>query len=67
MGFSVSGDAIEPSLNLNRHLIPNPVATFLMRVEGDLVAGAEAQPGDQLILVRFKAPQSGSLVVAEIA
>ncbi len=44
MGFPVPGDAIEPSLDLNRHLIANPAATFIMRVEGDLVAGAALSP-----------------------
>ena len=67
MGFPVPGDAIEPSLDLNRHLIANPAATFIMRVEGDLVAGAAAQPGDLLILDRSQPPQPGCLVVAAIA
>lgn len=67
MGFPVPGDAIEPSLDLNRHLITNPAATFIMRVEGDLVAGAATQPGDLLILDRSRPPQPGSLVVAAIA
>ncbi|XGB42993.1 MAG: hypothetical protein LVS60_04040 [Nodosilinea sp. LVE1205-7] len=37
MAFPVPGDAIEPSLALNRHLIPNPTATFLMREEISIV------------------------------
>ena len=56
MGFPVPDDAIEPSIDLNRHLIANPAATFIMRVEVDLVAGAEAQPGDLLILDRSSPP-----------
>ncbi|XGB42103.1 MAG: hypothetical protein LVS60_18385 [Nodosilinea sp. LVE1205-7] len=39
-----------------------PAATFIMRVEGDLVAGAAAQPGDLLILDRSRPPQPGSLM-----
>ena len=67
MGFPVPGDAIEPSLDLNRHLITNPAATFILRVEGDLVTDAETHPGDLLIIDRSKPPQTGALVVAAIA
>lgn len=35
MGFPVPGDATEPSLDLNRHLITDPAATFILPVGGD--------------------------------
>lgn len=66
MGFPVPGDAIEQSLDLNRHLIHNPAATFFMRVEGDMVADAEVDPGDLLIVDRALAAQHESLVVGVI-
>ena len=66
MGFPVPGDAIEQSLDLNRHLVHNPAATFFMRVEGDMVAHAEVHPGDLLILDRSLAAQHESLVVGVI-
>ena len=68
MGFPVPGSAIEQSLDLNQHLIRNPAATFLMRVEGDMVpADQEVQPGDLLVVDRSQTTQDGSLVVAAIA
>ena len=67
MAFPVPGDAIEQSLDLNHHLIHNPAATFFMRVEGDMVAGQDVQPGDLLVVDRSQTAQDGSLVVAAIA
>jgi DNA polymerase V len=67
MAFPVPGDAIEQSLDLNQHLIHNPAATFFMRVEGDMVADQEVQPGDLLVVDRSQTAQDGSLVVAAIA
>jgi DNA polymerase V len=66
MGFPLPGDAIEPSLNLNQHLIHNPAATFFMRVEGDMTADQEVQPGDLLVIDRSVPAQDGSLVVAAL-
>jgi len=67
MGFPVPGDAIEQRLDLNRHLIHNPAATFLMRVEGDMVAEAEVSPGDLLIVDRSLTAQTSSLIVGGVA
>ncbi|MGG6241593.1 S24 family peptidase [Nodosilinea sp. AN01ver1] len=67
MAFPVPGDAIEQSLDLNQHLIHNPAATFFMRVEGDMAADHEVQPGDLLVVDRAQTAQDGSLVVAAIA
>ncbi|MEM1292314.1 MAG: S24 family peptidase [Cyanobacteria bacterium P01_H01_bin.162] len=66
MGFPVPGDVIEQSLDLNRHLVHNPAATFFMRVEGDMVAHAEVHPGDLLIIDRSRVAQHESLVVGVI-
>jgi DNA polymerase V len=67
MGFPVPGDAIEPSLDLNHHLIHNAAATFFMRVEGDGAADQDVQPGDLLVVDRSVVAQDGSLVVAVVA
>ncbi|MGF1569590.1 MAG: S24 family peptidase [Nodosilinea sp.] len=67
MAFPVPGDAIEQSLDLNQHLIHNPAATFFMRVEGDMAADQEVQPGDLLVVDRSQNAHDGSLVVAVIA
>lgn len=67
MSFPVPGDAIEQSLALNQHLIHNPAATFFMRVEGDMAAGQDVQPGDLLVVDRSQTAQDDSLVVAAMA
>ncbi|RZM82724.1 S24 family peptidase [Leptolyngbya iicbica] len=64
MGFPVPGDVIEQSLDLNRYLIRNPAATFLMRVTGDMVVDTEVQPGDLLVVDRSRSVQGGGLVVS---
>jgi DNA polymerase V len=66
MGFPVPGDAIEQSLDLNRHLVHNPAATFFMRVEGDMVVHAEVYLGDLLIIDRSLVAHHESLVVGVI-
>ena len=63
MSFPVPGDAIEQSLDLNRHLIHNPAATFFMRAEGGMVADREVCPGDLLVVDRSLDAQSHDLVV----
>lgn len=67
MGFPVPGDAIEPSLDLNRYLIHTPAATFLMEVEGDMVANTEVRVGDLLIVDRALTAVDGSLVIGSIS
>jgi len=66
MGFPVPGDAIEQSLDLNRHLIHNPAATFFMRVEGDAAADQSVQAGDLLVVDRSLEAQHQSLIVGVI-
>ncbi|MDB9529577.1 S24 family peptidase [Oscillatoria sp. CS-180] len=66
MGFPVPGDAIEQSLDLNRHLIHNPAAIFFMRVDGDAAADAAVLPGDLLVVDRSLTVQNHSLVVGII-
>ncbi|MEL6385301.1 MAG: S24 family peptidase [Cyanobacteria bacterium J06626_18] len=63
MSFPVPGDAIEQSLDLNRHLVHNPAATFFMKATGDGVADAEVCPGDLLVIDRSLEAQDQSLVV----
>jgi DNA polymerase V len=64
MGFPVPGDAIEQSLDLNRHLIHNTAATFAMRVAADVQTNPDVQPGDLLLVDRSTPVQEQSLVVA---
>lgn len=64
-GFpSPAEDYIEGSLDLNRHLIRHPAATFIVRVEGESMTGAGIFPGDLLVVDRSVEPVDGHVVIA---
>jgi DNA polymerase V len=66
-GFpSPAEDYIEGRLDLNRHLIKHPAATFFVRVAGDSMLGAGIHPGDILVVDRALEPQDSSVVIAVI-
>jgi len=63
-GFpSPAGDYVESEIDLNEWLITNRLATYIVRVEGDSMAG-EIHPGDRLIVDRSLEPRHGDVVVA---
>ena len=64
-GFpSPAADYEEGKLDLNKHLIKNPAATFFVRVAGDSMVGAGIHDGDLLIVDRAKEPKNGSVIIA---
>jgi DNA polymerase V len=64
-GFpSPAEDYVEEQIDLNRHLIRHPAATFFVRVAGDSMTGAGIQDGDLLIVDRAAEVTSGCIVVA---
>ncbi|HMS85233.1 MAG TPA: translesion error-prone DNA polymerase V autoproteolytic subunit [Nitrospira sp.] len=64
-GFpSPADDYIEGKLDLNRHLIKHPAATFFVRVTGHSMTGAGIHSGDLLIVDRSLEPTDGHVVVA---
>ena len=66
-GFpSPAEDYIEGRLDLNRHLIKHPAATFFVRVAGDSMIGAGIHPGDILVVDRALEPQDTNVVIAVI-
>jgi DNA polymerase V len=66
-GFpSPADDYIENQLDLNRHLIEHPAATFFVRVEGSSMVGAGIHPGNILVVDRSLEPKSDDIVVAVI-
>ncbi|HEX8636141.1 MAG TPA: translesion error-prone DNA polymerase V autoproteolytic subunit [Pyrinomonadaceae bacterium] len=66
-GFpSPAEDYIEGRLDLNRHLIKHPAATFFVRVAGDSMIGAGIHPGDILVVDRALEPQHSNVVIAVI-
>jgi DNA polymerase V len=66
-GFpSPAEDHLDGKLDLNRHYIKNPAATFFVRVAGDSMMGAGIHNGDLLIVDRSLEPLSGCVVIAVI-
>lgn len=65
LGFpSPAEDFEEDSLDLNRLLVRNPLATYVYRASGHSMARAGILDGDLLIVDRSATPRSGSLVMA---
>ncbi len=64
-GFpSPADDYVEGTLDLNRHLITHPAATFFVRATGDSMIDAGIHPGDLLIVDRALTPTEGHVVIA---
>lgn len=57
-------DYIEGRLDLNKHLIKHPAATFFVRVAGDSMTGAGIHPGDILVVDRSLEPRDANVVIA---
>lgn len=53
-------------VDLNRHLITDPTATFIVRVSGDSMIGAGIWDGDELIVDRSLTARDGSVVIAVV-
>ena len=67
VGFpSPANDYLESPIDLNKYLIKNGAATFLIRVSGDSMINANI--GDQAVLIvdRSVKPKHGSIVVASL-
>jgi len=66
-GFpSPAEDFAEGPLDLNRHLVRHPAATFFVRVKGDSMTGVGIYSGDLLIVDRAINPTNGSIVIAVV-
>jgi DNA polymerase V len=66
-GFpSPAENHIEGSLDLNRHMIKHPVATFYVRAQGDSMIDAGIAPGSILVVDRAVEADDGDIVVARI-
>ncbi|MGE4519984.1 MAG: LexA family protein [Desulfobacteraceae bacterium] len=64
-GFpSPAEDYVEGSLDLNRHLIKHPAATFFVRVSGNSMVNAGIYPGDILIVDRSLEAVNNKIVIA---
>ena len=66
-GFpSPAGDSPFEELDVAEYLIPNPPATFFIRVTGESMRDAGVFPGDILIVDRSLEPTNGDVVVAAV-
>jgi DNA polymerase V len=66
-GFpSPAADYEEDRLDLNRHLVKNPAATFFVRVTGDSMLGAGIHHGDLLVVDRSLEPRDKNVVIAAV-
>lgn len=59
-------DFIDVSIDLNRHLIKHPSATFYGRVKGDSLKNAGISNGDLLVIDRSLEPKNGKIAVCFI-
>ena len=66
-GFpSPAADYEEGKLDLNKHLVRNPAATFFVRVNGDSMIGAAIHHGDLLVVDRSLEPVDKKIVIAVV-
>lgn len=66
-GFpSPAEDYIEGKLDLNKHLIKHPAATFFVKVTGNSMINAGIHPGDILIVDRSIEPGNNKVVIAVV-
>ena len=64
-GFpSPAADYEEGKLDIHKHLVKNPAATFFVRVSGDSMTGAGVHDGDLLDVDRSKEPVNNNVVIA---
>lgn len=66
-GFpSPADDYIETHLDLNKHLVKHPAATFFLKAFGDSMTGAGIVSGDLLVVDRSLEATHGKIVIAAI-
>ncbi|MCE2390938.1 MAG: translesion error-prone DNA polymerase V autoproteolytic subunit [Proteobacteria bacterium] len=66
-GFpSPADDHLEGSLDLNRHLVRRPAATFFVRARGESMRDAGIFDGDLLIVDRSLNPRPGDVVIVAV-
>ena len=66
-GFpSPASDYLEGEIDLNRYLINNPLATFIVKSQGNCMLQAGIHSGDLLIVDRSIKPKNNSIIIASI-
>lgn len=54
------------ALDLNDLLVPRPISTYYLRVEGDSMSGAGIASGDIVVVDRSLEPRQNDIVVAAV-
>ena len=66
-GFpSPADDHMESQLDLNRHLIKHPTATFFVKAAGESMINAGIHPGDILVVDRSLEAKHGKIIIAAV-
>ena len=66
-GFpSPASDYLEGEIDLNRYLIKNPLATFIVKSQGNCMLQAGIHSGDLLVVDRSIKPKNNSIAIASI-
>ncbi len=66
-GFpSPAEEELADTISLDKFLIQNKEATFLLKVSGDSISEAGILPGDMVIVDKGKSPKTGDIVIAEV-
>jgi DNA polymerase V len=66
-GFpSPANDYLEGEVDLNRYLIKNPLATFIVKSQGNCMLQAGIHSGDLLIVDRSIKLKNNSIIIASI-
>lgn len=66
-GFpSPATDYLEEDIDLNAYLKPRPMATFLVRVQGDSMKDAHITNGSLLIVDKSLKPANNSIIIAVV-
>lgn len=66
-GFpSPADDHMEKKIDISKHLIKHPTATFFVKAAGESMINAGIHPGDILVVDRSLEPKNGKIVIAAV-
>lgn len=66
-GFpSPATDYVEEEIDLKSFLMPHPSSTFIMKVEGDSMVGANIPPNSYVVIDRSVKPVNNSIIIAVV-
>lgn len=66
-GFPIPAEEeLADNISLDKLLIQNPTATFMLKVSGDSMSDAGILPGDMVIVDKGHAPKNSDIVIAEV-